>query len=64
MCLRCSQTIEGTRLVGITSRRQLQGKLKAHPKIIILLAALGRELPVNMVRNAINEVLNNERLWL
>ena len=58
------QTIDGTQLMGISSRQQLQAKMKAHPKIIVLLAALGRSLPAHMVRNAISEVLNNERKWM
>ena len=62
--LPCAQTVDGTQLMGIATRHQLQAKLKAHPKILILLAALGRQLSVDMVRNAINDVLNNERMWM
>eukprot|EP00966_Prymnesium_polylepis_P277019 6400105-Prymnesium_polylepis.1 len=57
------QAIERIRLEGVRSRVELERRLRPHPKVLIMLAALGREVPVERLREAVRLVLDSERRW-
>ena len=63
VCVCGRQELDCIKLVGITSRAQFQQKLKAHPKTIMLLAATGRDLPLELVEEAIRDVIANDQKW-
>ena len=63
MALTRGVTMQRIRLVGIGNRQQLLRKLKPHPKNLVLLAALGCDVPRHLVQEAIQAVLENEAKW-
>ena len=64
MALSRMTSIQGTELRGVKSRSDLQKKLKPLAKVLLVMAALGRDdLPLDRLRDAINEIVENERRW-
>ena len=45
------------------TRAELRSKLAPLPKNLILMAALGREVPLEALQDAIRDVLRNEERW-
>lgn len=45
------------------TRAQLTRKLQPSSKVLVLLAAIGREVPVRKLQQAIDEILRSEAIW-
>ena len=41
----------------------MERRLKPHPKVLIMLVALGREVPVERLREAVRLVLDSKKRW-
>ena len=57
------QRIERIKLSRMT-RGELEKKLKPTPKVLVLLAAMGRNVPVQRLRAAIDEIVESEARWV
>ena len=53
----------GIRLSGVSRRDDLRKLLKPHPKVLVLLVALGRKIAVETLREAMSEIINSEEKW-
>ena len=51
------------RLVGIGSRQVFERKLRQDAKVVLMLVALGEEVPLNTVEAAVVDVRQNEAGW-
>lgn len=63
------QALERIQLVGIgergglLTRSELRKKLTPNPKVLMLLAALGRQVMLPSLRQAVMDVVNSELCW-
>ena len=54
--------LEKIKLLRMT-RMQLTRKLQPSPKVLVLLAAIGRDVPVRKLQEALDDILRSEAIW-